>query len=97
MKRTNYKSLEYIINHSPSSQTAHDVLDPADPMRSARKFMTATFIKDGFRTLHRHRGAFWSWTGSHYRLMDEEMIRAEIWTFLETKMQAVKDGPAVSF
>jgi len=91
------KLIEYMINHSPSSQTADDIFDPADPMRSARKFMAATFLKDGFRTLHRHRSAFWSWTGSHYRLMDEEMIKAEIWTFLETKMQAVKDGPAVSF
>jgi P4 family phage/plasmid primase-like protien len=72
-----------------------DILDPANPLRSARHFMAATSInKDGLRTLHRHRSAFWGWAGNHYRLVDEEMIKAEIWTFLE-KMQRMTDfGPA---
>jgi hypothetical protein len=42
------------------------VLDPQDPMHSARELLAARFTLDGKRTLHRYRGAFWSWTGSYY-------------------------------
>jgi putative DNA primase/helicase len=72
-----------------------DILDPANPLRSARHFMAATSInKDGLRTMHRHRGAFWWWAGNHYRLVDEEMIKAEIWTFLEKMRRMTDFGPA---
>ena len=58
-------------------------LDPQDPMRSARVLVAANFIADDLKTLHRHRGAFWSWNGSYYRLADDEAIRSTIWSFLE--------------
>jgi putative DNA primase/helicase len=65
------------------------ILDPTDPMRSARKLVATAFSSaDGARTLHRHRGAFWSWTGSYYRLDDDETIRAQIWAFLESALVA---------
>jgi putative DNA primase/helicase len=56
-------------------------LDPKDPLRSARQFISKRFITDGVRTLYRHRGAFWSWTNSYYLL-----------EFLEEATQRVKVG-----
>ena len=69
----------------------HVVLDPNDPMRSARKYVADNFIKDGIRTLHRHRGAFWRWTGSYFQLAEDEDVRAGIWAFLETAMRMEKE------
>jgi putative DNA primase/helicase len=66
-----------------------NALDPGDPIRSARALLDATYTylegHKKFRKLHRHRGAFWQWTGSCYRLADDETIRSEFWTFLEKK------------
>lgn len=71
---------------------AAELLDPTDPMRTARALMAVTFTdSDDLRTLHRHRGAFWSWTGSYYQLADDETIRSAVWTFLEKSWRLVKD------
>ena len=60
------------------------VLDQADPMRSARAIIATRHTDgDGLRTLHRHRGTFWQYAGSHYRLADVETLRAHIWETLE--------------
>jgi putative DNA primase/helicase len=60
------------------------VLDPADPMRSARAIIATIYTDgDGLLTLHRHRGTFWQYAGSHYRLADDETLRAHIWETLE--------------
>jgi putative DNA primase/helicase len=63
------------------------VLDPTNPMRSARAILAANYTADdGTRLLIRHRNAFWEWTGSYYRLTDEETIASKAWAFLdETK------------
>jgi putative DNA primase/helicase len=66
------------------------VLDPHDPMRSARELVAINFMKDETRTLLRHRGAFWSWTGSYYLLADDEVIESNIWEFLEKAQRRVK-------
>jgi putative DNA primase/helicase len=68
------------------------ILDPKDPLRSARQFISKRFITDGIRTLHRHRGAFWSWTNSYYLLADDEVIESNIWQFLEEAKQRIKVG-----
>ena len=70
-----------------------NILDPTDPMRSAREIVVNNFTKDGTQTLHRHRGAFWEWTGNHFHLVDDETIRAGIWAFLEQakRLEKVKD------
>ena len=52
------------------------ILDPKDPMRSARKLVSDNFITGGARILHRYREAFWSWTGSYYLLADDEVIES---------------------
>jgi putative DNA primase/helicase len=59
------------------------VLDPNDPLNSARALRTKKFTINGMLTLWRHRGCFWSWTGSYFARADDETIRTQIWTFLE--------------
>jgi hypothetical protein len=67
------------------------VLDPSNPMHSARELVRTKFTTlDGLRKLHRHRGAFWQWTGSYYRPADEETIRSQFWTFLEKSFRREK-------
>jgi putative DNA primase/helicase len=72
-------------------------LDPQDPMRSAREFVASNFTKDKLRILHRHRGAFWSWTGSYYRLVGDDTIRSSIWAFLEKALRRADKGPPQPF
>jgi putative DNA primase/helicase len=71
-------------------------LDPTDPMYSARILLEAKFTgrEDELPQLHRHRGSFWLWTGSYFRLTDDETIRAEIWKFLERSYVRGKSGKA---
>ena len=59
------------------------ILSPGTPMHSARALVAFSFTKDKLRTLHRHRAAFWSWTGSYFDLVDQETVRSKIWAFLE--------------
>ncbi len=68
------------------------VLDPTDPMRSARVLMASRFTTNCLSTLHRHRGEFWKWTGNHFRAVNEETIRAEVWTCLENAKRIGKKG-----
>jgi len=73
-------------------------LDPKNPIHSAREFKIVAFTDaNGLAILHRHRGAFWLWTGSHFRLCDEEAIRAGIWTFLEEAKQTSAKGLILPF
>jgi len=60
------------------------VLDPRDPMAAARALVVARFMNDDHRLLHRHRGTFWRFQKNHYVLNDQEMVRAEVWRFLES-------------
>jgi putative DNA primase/helicase len=67
----------------PNGKTGTLVLDPRDPMQAARTLVAARFMNDDHRLLHRHRGTFWRFQNNHYVLADQEMVRAEIWRFLE--------------
>src|ERR1700736_3943979 len=82
----------------PCDQTnSVGILDPQDPMRSARELVASHFTTDKLRTLHRHRGVFWSWTGNCYRLAGGETIRASIWAFLEMALRLAPEGPPKPF
>jgi putative DNA primase/helicase len=72
------------------------VLDPSDPFTTACTFVAAKHTTGGVRTIHRYRGAFWKWTGSYYRLADDETMRSEIWDFL-SKAQRLSDGAVKPF
>jgi putative DNA primase/helicase len=66
------------------------ILDPDEPMLSARELVRLEFTTAGLRTLHRHRGAFWVWVGNYYRLAEDESIRASIWNFLDKAKVLIK-------
>ncbi len=73
------------------------VLDPKDAIRSARELLARNFIADGLRTLHRHRNAFWIWTGSYYLLADDEVIASKIWILLENALLLTDKDELVPF
>jgi putative DNA primase/helicase len=68
-------------------------LDPADPIKSARIIIGRAFTDvHGLKTLHRHRGEFWQWTGTEqscYRQSEDEMLGSQIWKFLEKAKRKV--------
>lgn len=71
-----------------------ELLDAADPMRSARALAAAEYTDgDGLRTVYRHRGAFWLWARGCYQLADDETMRAAAWTFLERSWRHDEKGP----
>ena len=59
------------------------VLDPADPLPSARRFLADGFTRLERRTLHHHRGGFYAWDGTAYYELDEPTLRGRVWAFLE--------------
>jgi P4 family phage/plasmid primase-like protien len=79
------------------SRFAGKILDPANPMRSARAMAQAKYITEHGRILHRHRSTFWWWTGSYYQLIDDETLRADIWQYLENAHTRSKDGKLTAF
>ncbi|TIX17237.1 MAG: hypothetical protein E5V41_11455 [Mesorhizobium sp.] len=69
------------------------ILDPADPMRSAKSMVAARYTDDKrLRTLQRHRSTFWVWNGAHYAIADDEHIEADVWEFLALAQQPGKLG-----
>jgi P4 family phage/plasmid primase-like protien len=76
----------------------HTILDPTDPMRSARAMYESQYLTaDGKNTLVRHRGEFFKWSGACYQINAEEAQRGEIWRYLDKSKIAAKDGRLVPF
>jgi putative DNA primase/helicase len=74
------------------------LLDPTNPMPSARKIVALHFTNENkLRTLQRHRHAFWWHQNSHYRLTDDETLRARIWEVLESAYRETKEGKTAPF
>ena len=59
------------------------VLDPRDPMAIARRLVADKFLVNGQQALYRHREEFFKFSCSSYRAVDDDTIRAEIWSYLE--------------
>jgi putative DNA primase/helicase len=69
------------------------LLDPKDPMRSARELVAARFVDEQQRRLlHWHRDTFWLFQGGRYRCADDR-IRAAVWQFLEMAKLDTKGEP----
>jgi putative DNA primase/helicase len=79
----------------PAGEHAEIILDPRDPMATARH-LVATQFTDDHRLLH-HRGSFWRFAKNHYVPADIETIRATIWTFLEHALQIGKKNITTPF
>jgi putative DNA primase/helicase len=74
-------------------ETAAVLLDPTDPMRSARELVAARFVDEQHRRLlHWHRDTFWLFQNGRYRNADDR-IRASVWQFLATARLDAKGNP----
>jgi putative DNA primase/helicase len=73
------------------------ILDPRDPLPSARKLIEKEYTARGSRVLHRHRGAFYHWNGSRYEEIDVETIRSALWRFLEVAKRLEKREIVTAF
>jgi len=64
--------------------TSDLILDPGDPLPSAREFIARGHSSpDGCRWLHHYNSDFYGWTGSHYATIRDDAIRAALYEFLE--------------
>ena len=68
------------------------ILDPRDPLPSAREFVDIHYHDHGQRLLHHHRGVFREWCGGAWPVADDAAVRAALWKFLETA-QKPNDKP----
>lgn len=73
------------------------ILDPRDPMPSARAMLADGFIEDGLRTMHHYRGTFWRWDGACYRDADTDSVQAHVWRYLDEARRYGKEGEVLAF
>jgi putative DNA primase/helicase len=71
------------VVEAPPDEALRPLLDPKDPMPTARQLVALHFTSADHRTLHRTNGDFLRWKGTHYERAADEDIRAEVWKFLE--------------
>lgn len=69
------------------SREVAPVLDPHDPMASARRLLADKFTIGGERSLQRYRGGFYKYCTSSYRAIDDDTMRAEIWAYLDAALK----------
>jgi putative DNA primase/helicase len=52
------------------------------PLRNAETFVVLRYQHEGVRTLRHYRGAFYAWTGTHWREKSDDELEAELYDFL---------------
>ena len=72
------------------------LLDPGDPITTARAFLAELYGEGEVTTLRHHRGDFRSWSGRHYATLADDTLRGEVWRYLEAAERPAKNG-AVPF
>ena len=78
---------ERVLALLDDAQPHYLILNPGDPLSSARKLLSLRCTEDGLRTLHYYRGSVYHYTGTHYREFEEVEIRRLIYEFLESAKQ----------
>lgn len=76
------------------------VLNPKDPMRSARALVAQNFTREGAQVLRRVGGDFYEWRGTHYQDVADDAMNSLMWKYLERAVKAVhakKEGDANAF
>lgn len=77
--------LERLIEKAPNWRVT---LNPQNPRPSAKELVNLRFVDaDAHRKVHRHKGGFYIYTGSHYRDATDEELKATIWEFLDEHAQ----------
>ena len=69
------------------------------PYDNAQKLVSlrAWHRRDGVPTLRRWQKSFWSWSGTHWREVDDETVRAAMWDHLNRAQRYVKGGKLARF
>lgn len=67
-------------------------LPSKDPVAIADAFIKSHYTSDGMRTLHRWRQGWWSWDGCRYIGVEEDALRAKLWTFLADESVLLKQA-----
>lgn len=65
--------------------TAAQVVDPADPLNTARLFVRDEYSHEGHRSLHWLQGAYHLWEDGRYHEIPADPITASAWHWLERK------------
>jgi hypothetical protein len=80
------------VEATTGSPTGCPLLEPGDPLHSARKFVDQSYHRRGAQLLWHHAGDFYVWTGSHYVICEDQQVRAELYMFLENAVVLGEEG-----
>ncbi len=75
-----------LVGDSPDWVPTKDsplTLNPSAPFKTAQAFARRYPARTGGSSLVFHRGSFFRWNGTHYKQIDEDSLRAELYPFLE--------------
>jgi putative DNA primase/helicase len=93
-----HKNIVPRTNGGQESTDPREVVLPKDaPWVAAERFLTDRYTRGDTRLLHYHRGAFYSWTGTHYRELIPETLQRELYQFLAPTVVITKKGEIEPF
>lgn len=75
----------------------HQVLDAKEPMRSADEILLQRYTYEDSHTLQHYQGSFFVWVKGCYKQEDDDLIRSEIYRFLEEAKARNIRGEIVPF
>lgn len=82
---------------SASKRNAIRVFDPDDPLPIAECFINDKYRHQKLRTLSLFCGQFFAWHGTHYALVEEQTIRAQLYQFLKAAKRLTPADKLVPF
>lgn len=63
------------------------VLDPRDPLTTARVFIDCHFRREQCRALHCYQGEFFCWDGVRYVVLEDGALRKRLYEFMEPALR----------
>jgi len=72
-------------------------LDRGIPLNSALAFIEMNYMTENTRTLQHSSGEFYFWTGTHYRKIDDDTVRSQVWYFLDAANHVTQSGNSQPF
>ena len=77
--------------YAKSPKTA--VVDPSEPLDTARRFLSAGRDSEGLAELVRWQGEFWRTTGACYAERSDELVTTDLYRFLDGKQDVSNGAP----
>jgi P4 family phage/plasmid primase-like protien len=75
----------------------HVELAAGAPLDWAKEYMKPCYTQGGVPLLRHYRGAFYEWTGRHWRELPDESVESDLYAFLGEAVTVNKGGKVVSF